>query len=456
LQALTLLPPIVAIIIAVWKKDVILALAAALFTATCIAAQLNPWHGFLGFFDALVGVFGSESNTRILMFSAFIGALLALMRRSGGVAAFVNWISERGWAKTQRQVGMLPTLLGIVVFIESNLSILTAGFISRDLFDRLRMSRERLAYIVDSTCAPVCVIILFNAWGAYLLGLLEGYGLDSPVSVLIASIPYNFYAWIALLLVVYTVWTGRTHGPMRQAERQLKSKEVVLGQPESLSAPSHPVYMIVPLLIMIGGIVAFMAYTGDGDIFNGSGSRSVLWATGLALLVLMVMMRFGGQRHSARQLVKWGFEGVSELLVMITTVLFAFALGSAMKALGTGEFVAQLVNTHLPIWSMPAMVFTAAAVISFTTGTSWGTFGILTPIAVPIALASGLPLPLVMAAVIGGGVWGDHCSPISDTTIVSSLAAGCDHLDHVKTQLPYALLGGALSVVAFLLAGILS
>lgn len=446
----TLLPPTVAVVIAIWKKDVIISLLSALFIAEVLIAQFNPALGFLASFDRIVSVFGSAGNTRILIFSLLIGALLTLIKKSGGVSAFVNWVAERGLANSKRQVAMMPTLLGIIIFIETNLSLLTAGFVSRDFFDKVKMSRARLAFIIDSTCAPICVIILFNAWGALIMGLLNEYETVKPVESLIYSIPYNFYSWIVLALVFYTVWTGKVFGPMKKSEELQASIEV---KKEEQIPASKMSLMIVPLLTMIFGIVFFMWYTGNGEVLKGSGSQSVLWAVSLACLVAVLMIKFSKQSQKTTTLVKWGFEGMSELLPLITTVVLALALASSMKTLGTGEFVSQMVSQNLPLWSVPALIFISAGIISLTTGTSWGTFGILIPIGVPIALANGIPVEIIVAAVVGGGVFGDHCSPISDTTIVSSLAAGCDHLEHVKTQLPYALFAGGLSIIGFLLVG---
>lgn len=446
----TLLPPTVAIVIAVWKKDVIISLLAALLTAEILLTEFHPALGFLAVFDRIVGVFASAGNTRILIFSLLIGALLSLIKKSGGVAAFVAWITEKGLANSQRKVSAMPTVLGILIFIETNLSILTAGFISRDLFDKVKMSRARLAYIIDSTCAPICVIILFNAWGAFLLSLLDDYDIANPVQALVYSIPYNIYSWATLALVFYTVRSGRVFGPMKQSE---ENQVTVQADEHDKQAATHVSFMLVPLLTMIVGIIFFMGYTGNGKILEGSGSQSVLWAVSLACLVAFVMIRFSTHRQKATTLVKWSFEGMADLLPLVTTVLLALALGNSMKALGTGEFVSQMVSENLPLWTVPALIFVSASIISFTTGTSWGTFGILIPIGVPIALSSGIPVEIIVAAVVGGGVFGDHCSPISDTTIVSSLAAGCDHLEHVKTQIPYALVAGGISIIGFLIIG---
>lgn len=461
MQWLTLLPPTLAIIVAIWKREVILALLIAIFSAEFLLATFHPGLGLINTIERLVSVFGNAGNTRILLFSLLIGALLTLMQKSGGVSAFVDWVGRKGLANTPRKVGLLPSLMGIFIFIETNLSVLTSGILARNLFDRFNMSRERLAYIIDSTCAPVSVLIVMNAWGAYILSLIADFDFENTNSVLLGSLGLNFYALITLALVFYTVLSNRVHGPMKHAENKVREEAL-----EVLETPTRKRYMLMPLITMIGGIVFFMWFTGYQSLIEkgtqgfgftqallaGSGSRSVLWATFAALLVAYVLIKFQqGEKH--KTLVSWGFEGMSKLLGLVTTVLLALALGSSMKALGTGEFVAQMISGSLPVILVTPLIFVAAAVISFTTGTSWGTFGILIPIGMPIAQSMGIPPELILAAVLGGGVFGDHCSPISDTTIVSSLAAGCDHLDHVRTQLPYALTAGGATIVLYLLMG---
>ena len=444
---LTLLPPVLAIVIAIWKKEVILALLLALFTSELLQQMFHPGLGFTGSLERVVAVFTDAGNARILLFCLLVGALLAYIRDSGGVSAFVRWVNAKKFADSQRKVGLLATLTGIVIFIETNMSVLTSGIVSQSLFDKYKMSRARLAYIIDSTSAPVSILVMFNAWGAYVLGLLEGYGLENTTSVLIGSIPLNFYAWIALGLVFYTVLTTRVHGPMKASEAALKDIEVEQDDEEGKIR-----YMTLPLAVMIFGILALMWLTGDGNIVNGSGSRSVLWAVGLALLCGYFLLRFDG-KYTHQQLVDKAFTGMSGLLPLVTVVLLAFALGASLRSLGTGTFVAGMLGEYLPAWSIAALIFVTAGVISFTTGTSWGTFGLLIPIALPLAETFSIPPELLVSAVLGGGVFGDHASPISDTTIISSLASGCEVIEHVKTQLPYALVGGGLSIILYLIYG---
>ncbi|MCG7544290.1 sodium:proton antiporter [Pseudoalteromonas sp. MM17-2] len=447
----SILPPLIAIAIVFWRKEVIMALLVAVASSEFLLALQGDgntlFFTFINTIERVVATASSAGNSRVLLFSILIGALLAYIRESGGVAATVNLLIGKGVAKSKRQVGFLTMFSGIAVFIESNLSVLTAGILSRGLFDKFKMSRARLAYIIDSTSAPVCILILLNGWGAYVLGLLENYELEqSAVSILWGSIGYNFYAIIALLIVAYTIAFDKVHGPMKVAEQKLERLEVN----ETADKGTKARFMLVPLATLIISMVGFMFWTGNGDIASGSGSKSVLYATILACVVAYFLLSTSRQ-FSHHQLVDMGFKGMGELLPLVAIVLLSMTLGASLKELGTGVFVASLVGDYLPLVLVVPMLFVTGAVISFTTGTSWGTFAILIPIGVPLIQALGLPPSLVIAAILGGGVFGDHCSPISDTSAVSAIASGSDLLTHVKTQMPYALFGGALTFIAYLL-----
>lgn len=459
MEWLSVLPPIIAIIVVIWRKEVILALLVAVFTSELLLASKEHanviFYAFLGLIERVVSIFSSAGNTRLLIFSLLVGALLAYVRDSGGVSALVERMVNKGVAKSKRQVGSVTFITGLVIFIESNLSVLTAGILSRGLFDKFKMSRARLAFMIDSTSAPVCILILLNGWGAYVLGLLNNYNLEqSSMSILWGTIPFNFYAIIALLLVLYTVVSDKVHGPMKKAEQQLNKLSDDPKLAEELVTPTKARFMLIPLITMITSMFFFMYWTGNGDITQGSGGTSVLYATCLACVSAYFLLLFS-KRYSHHQLVEVGFKGMSELLPLVTIVLFSLTLGASLKELGTGVFIAGIVGDYLPLVFVVPMLFLAGAVISFSTGTSWGTFAILIPIAVPLIQTLGLPPSLVIAAVLGGGVFGDHCSPISDTTCVSAIASGCDLLEHVKTQLPYALFGGGVALLGYIIASIL-
>jgi Na+/H+ antiporter NhaC len=453
MEWLSVLPPLVAIVVVLWRREVILALFLAIFVSELLLTQAfanGLLIALLNSLERIAAVFADIGNTRILMFSLMIGALMAYMRHSGGVTALVERLVQRGLAGTPRRASLLTSGVGAAIFVEGNLSILTSGIMARGLFDKFGMSRARLAYIIDSTAAPVCILILLNGWGAYVLALLGGYELGAPAAVVLwGTVPLNFYALFALALVFFTAWTGRTFGPMSRREDEVETEyEADIEYP-----PTRARYMLVPMATLVLGMIGFMLWTGNGSIAAGSGSKSVLYATALACVVAYLMM-LGSRRFDHLRLVKIGFDGMGELLPLVTIVLFSLALGASLKELGTGVFIAGLVGDFLPMILVAPMLFLAGALISFSTGTSWGTFAILIPLGMPLVEMLGLPPTLVLAAILGGGVFGDHCSPISDTTAISSLAAGCDLLEHVKTQLPYALVAGAAALVAYFLAGL--
>ncbi|MBR9836238.1 MAG: sodium:proton antiporter, partial [Alphaproteobacteria bacterium] len=431
---LTILPPVAALGVAIWTRNVYWALGLAIWLSETLVAGFNPFLGALGSIDRAVSVFDSAGNTRILLFCLIIGALIAYMQRSGGIAAMVEKLHATGLASTPRRAGLVTAISGVLIFVETNVSLLASGVLGRPLFDRLKVSRARLAYIIDSTCAPISVLILFNGWGGYIAGLMEANGVEAPFTVLFQTIGLNFYAVLTVALVFVTIALNRTFGPMAYADANW-AEPVGLseGVPDDdlHETPSRAIYMGLPVLILVGGALGFMWWTGDGNITQGSGSQSILWAVVLATACAFVFLAMS--KRAEGDMINTGFKGMGDLLPAVTVIFMALVLGNSLRELGTGAFIAGMAENMPSQWLIPAILFIAAGVTSFTTGTSWGTYGILVPVAVPLAVGAGLPMPLVIAAVMGGGVFGDHCSPISDTTIIASLAAGCDHMEHVKT-----------------------
>ena len=447
-EILTVLPPVLAIIVAMLTRNVYAALGLAIIASETLIANFNPAMGALGSIDRAAAVFASEGNTRVLLFCLLIGALIAWMRDSGGVEAVVSGLMKRGLVSTPRRAALAPALAGTAIFVETNVSLLSSGVLGQRLFDAHGLSRERLAYIIDSTSAPVSALILLNGWGAYALGLVEPYGFESPIGVVAGTIPWNFYALLTLAGVYLTVFTGRVFGPMKTA-----ATKAVLAEDEEAVAPTRSIYMWLPLLTMIGAALGFMAWTGGGNILAGNGSQSILWAVCLAMLVAGVLLAVG-KAFPAGGLQARGFAGIAEMVPVVAILFLSIALGDSLRVLGTGTFMAGVAEAFVSPVIVPAVVFVVAGVTAFMTGTSWGTYGIMIPIAMPLAVALGIPPSLALAAVLGGGVFGDHCSPISDTTIIASLAAGCDHIEHVRTQLPYALVAGGIAVAMYLAAGV--
>jgi Na+/H+ antiporter NhaC len=462
---LSILPPVLAIVLAIWTKQVYLSLFFGIWLGYAILAGGNPIIGLRDALEACVEVFKDSGNTKIIAFSALVGALIAFTQHSGGVAGFVDWINQRKLVTTKRRAGILAWLIGVVIFVESSITALVTGAVCRPIFDKMNISREKLAFLCDSTSAPVCILIPLNAWGAYIIGLLAIQGYERPVNTMISAMPLNFYAIFALIFTLYIAYSRRDFGPMARAEKRAKdtgqvlrpgaeplvSKELAnLEAKEGVERRARNFF--IPIGVMVGMMPIGLLITGNGDMTQGSGSTSVFWAVLAATTVATTMYLF--QKiftiHETTELFFRGFGGLVPLALLM---VFAFALVNLSKALQTGEYVAGVVSHILDPGLVPALLFLVACFTAFSTGTSWGTFGIMVPIAVPMAQTLGIPDPLAIAAVLGGGIFGDHCSPISDTTMISSMASASDHIDHVNTQLPYALTVAGVAVVFYLIAG---
>lgn len=458
----SLIPPLVAIGLAIWTRQVYLSLFLGLFVGYTILAGWNPLVGFGDTLDALLRVFQSESNSAVIIFSVLMGVLINYTQSSGGVQGFVQWLEKKRFVNSKRSAGFLAWGIGMVVFVETNITCLVTGTVCRPVFDKHKISREKLAYIVDSTSSPVCIMLPVNAWGAFIVGLLADQGIETPVKVFVQSIPYNFYAILALLLVVVVISLQRDIGPMRDAEkRAMKSSNVEnkhrlpssqLGIVEIVKGVTpKAINMILPIVVMVLMMPVGLYVTGDGDLLNGSGSKSVLLAVTTAVLFAGVLYRIQGIMN-LQELSSRFIEGSKVLMPIAIIMMLAFAIGNLTSEMGTGIFVAKVIGSSVSFIFIPPILFIVASAISFSTGTSWGTFAIMIPIAVPLVLQTGGALPLALAAVLSGGIFGDHCSPISDTTIISSLASMTDHIEHVKTQLPYALIAGSATTLLFTIA----
>lgn len=449
-SALTLLPPVAAIIIAIWRKNALFALFSGLWLCFFIHSEFAFLQGSIDTLASITNVFSSLGNIYIVSFSLLIGALIGLMNQSGAVNGFIQSLTQLNLVTNKRRVSLLPTVIGSSIFTDTNLSMFSAGMASQKLFDQNQLSRARLAYFIDSTCAPISILLLINGWGAYVLGLLDGHDLSDPVGVLIATIGFNFYAIIAVGLAYYTAISGKVFGPMKHASSIVQNDNSQLNDSSNIAKAR---VMWLPMAALLTVTFALLYYTGNGDIRRGSGSFSVFWAIISALVILLVFVNYY-RLLSIKQQLSTAYQGIKKMFPVVAILILSFAFGDGIKLLGTGLYISELISPDVPLFLIAPLIFIAAGLMAFATGTSWGTFAVLIPIAVPIAAQTGIPVPMLIAAVLGGGIFGDHASPISDTTIVASLASGCDHFEHVKTQLPYALFGGLLSLICYALYGL--
>jgi len=415
---------------------------------------MNDWNFFTGTLaavEALVAVFKSASSTRTIIFSALVGSLLLLIQYSRGIEGFIlklNKVIQRFEKKEAGQssviIQLLALLTGVLLFVETTISSLTVGTLFRPVFDKLKIPREKLAYIADSSSAPTSILIPFNAWGAFIMGHLLILGVENPFGLLISSIAYNFYPILALLILTIIIISKKDFGPMAKAEKRTRETGKLLNEGSSpmisdtvtsfepkKGISAKAINMVLPLATMVFSMPIYLAYTGWSAVKNyssfsnhlfqsisqGSGSSAVLYAVITALIVAFILYKIQGIIRT-KEMVHITLKGISELMPLALLMLFAFAIGDACKAMGTGQFVANWSQSWLKPEFLPAIVFIISSFIAFSTGTSWGTFAIMLAIAIPMAHTHEAHLPLVVAATLGGGIFGDHCSPISDTSII--------------------------------------
>ena len=499
LGLISLLPPLIAIVLALVTRQIHLSLLAGVCFGAWSLAGWHPIRALGGTADLLVEVFQTRSNTMVIFFCLLVGGLLALVQRSGGVEGFVRLVQDWKFVQTRQGARMLAWVLGLIIFIESSITCLVVGAVNRPLFDRLKLSREELAYICDATSAPVCILIPLNGWGAFVVGLLAAQSVVNPVLLLLKALPLTFYAILAVLLVPIFTYGG-DFGPMRRAGRRAREtgkvlrngavpmvSEEIVGLARKEEVTPKAIYLLFPVSFMIAVIPVGLFLTGAGDPLKGSGSTSVFWAVSSAVLVtslllwmrgvmrvaelvefvlkgsaglfpvtVLVVLAFAlGMRGVMRvaELVEFVLKGSAGLFPVTVLVVLAFALGIVCDKLQTGAYVAGLLSEGLSPGLLPCVTFLVSAFIAFSTGTSWATFAVLVPVTLPAASSLGASLPLTLGALLSGGVFGDHASPLSDTSIISSLSAASDHVDHIHTQLPYAVLGALLAAILYLVLG---
>lgn len=468
----SLIPPILAITLALLTKEVIFSLFLGILSGTLIyslGTGLNPVTGTIGTAFELIT---DSADLNIIIFVCLLGALVSVITLSGGSKAYGKWAASR--IRSGKLALAAAAGLGIVIFIDDYFNCLTVGTVMKPLTDKYKISRAKLAYIIDCTAAPICIIAPVSSWAAAVGSSLEATGYyESGFQVFLSTIPLNLYAILSLVMVFTIICTGKDYGPMAAAERAAASlKTYSTGEASAHLAEASDCGTVADMLLPIVSLIVFavisMLYTGgfftEGDTYLNieaafgkcDTSASLVWAsfgallTALFLFVPRKLMTFGGFMNGIT-------EGFKSMVPACSILFLAWTIGAVCRdLLQTPEFVSnQLAGSHIPAFLLPAIIFVIAAFLSFSTGTAWGTFGILIPIVAPAAytLAPQL-LTVSLSATLAGSVLGDNCSPISDTTILSSAGAGCDHIEHVSTQLPYAMTAAACCIAGYLAAGL--
>lgn len=482
---LSLLPPVLALVLVLITKRVLLSLGAGIIVGALMVHQTEEMFinaALADIFTTVANIFVTEDGVNtwefyIILFLFLLGMIAALITITGGGRAFGEWALAR--VKTRIGAQFAVGFLGIIIFIDDYFNSLTVGNVSRPLTDRHRISRAKLAYVVDSTAAPMCVISPVSSWGAYIItiigGILATHGVVEygSLQAFLLIAPMNFYAVFAVIAVFAVAYWKLDIGPMRTHElRAMDTGELVdlakgaaPGESDAAAVKTDGKVtdLVLPILTLVAATVFFMIWTGIQASEAGAGLLAVFENTDVAaallyggLISFAVTLLLAFIRKVKVKFIGLGlWSGIKSMLPAIYILIFAWTIIEVIDALGTGEYLAGQVDAFIPAALLPALLFLIAGFMAFSTGTSWGTFAIMLPIAGDIAAATDITMMLpVLAAVLAGAIFGDHCSPISDTTILSSTGAGSHHIDHVLTQLPYAVLVGVTSVVSFLVLGV--
>jgi len=467
----------VAIVAALVFRQVIPALFFGVWLGAAAAGGLSLASVWTGLLDAVqvyvVGALADADHVAIIVFSLLIGGMVGIISRAGGALGVVNHVVRFATNHRRAQLGM--TGLGLAIFFDDYTNTLVVGNTMRPVADRLRVSREKLAYIVDTTAAPITAVAFVTTWIGYEVGLIDAAlasieSVHKPYLVLVNAVGYSHYPILTLVFALMVAASGRDFGPMRLAEGRARRREAGAGEEASAPAGSdidprpgvegRAVVAIVPIGVLLVAVVAGLIVTGEGDGFRdiiGSADsyKALVWASLLGALVAGAMA-IGSRALDVAETVDAWLAGINAMMMGIIVLVLAWALSAVAASLGTADYLVELLGEAVPAPLLPTLVFLLACAIAFATGTSWGTLGILMPLVVPLswaiagggADASSLSIfHASIAGVLAGAVWGDHCSPISDTTIMSSMSSGCDHVAHVRTQMPYALLVGGVAVV---------
>lgn len=505
---MSIFPPLLAIVFALLFKEVLTALFLGIFSGAAImGVYANGWTGiFTGLLDVvqiyIVDALNNKDHISVIVFSMLIGGVVAIISKNGGMQGVVNKITR--WANNARNGQLVTYILGIAIFFDDYANTLVVGNTMRPITDRLKISREKLAYIVDSTAAPVAAIAFVTTWIGAELGYIQS-GINditaqsgvenmSAYGVFLNSLAYSFYPILTLIFMFLIIWQSKDFGPMYKAEYHARNSGIVAAQQithddnnnqvtdeleelNPINNIKHKAYnAVIPILTIISITLIGLYITGKNNtndllladknffqklsviIGNADSYKSLLWAS-LSGIMITIILTLGQRIMTLQQTMETAVKGFKTMLNAILILILAWSLAQITENMHTADFITQSLNNNLPPWLIPAFTFIIAAIVAFSTGTSWGTMAILYPLMLPaswsICTAAGYNIVdtqmifyNTVSCVLSGAVLGDHCSPISDTTILSSLASSCNHINHVKTQMPYSLAVGAVSIFA--------
>lgn len=465
----SLVPPVVAIVLALITKEVYSSLFVGILIGGAFWSGFKPEATILHVFqDGVVGVLTDSYNMGILVFLVILGVMVCMMNKAGGSAAFGRWAKEH--IKTRAGAQLATIALGVLIFIDDYFNCLTVGSVMRPVTDSHNVSRAKLAYLIDATAAPICIIAPISSWAAAVTGFVKG---EDGFSIFIRAIPYNYYAILTIIMMVTLVFAKEDYGPMKAHEKNaIEGDLFTTGDRPFENATENAIYnkgkvidLVFPILSLIVCCVIGMIYsggffsgTGFVEAFSGSDASVGLMLGSFFAMVITIVF------YAVRKVLRFSDsmacipEGFKAMVPAILILTFAWTLKAMTDSLGAAPFVASVMNSAAGglMNLLPAIIFLVGCFLAFATGTSWGTFGILIPIVVAVFQGTNETMMIIsISACMAGAVCGDHCSPISDTTIMASAGAQCNHVNHVSTQLPYAMTVAAVSCITYVIAGIL-
>lgn len=468
-------PPLLTIVLAIATKEVLLSLFIGVYTGCLIIVGGNPLTGFEKMVEIILAKLIDPSNMKVLVIVILLGGMIGLLTRSGGSTAFGNLLGRK--IKTKKGAQGATWLIGLFIFFDDYFNALTNGAVMRPISDKFGVSREKLSYIIDSTAVGICLVVPLSSWVAFICSLIA----DSYASVgveqdafkaFLMCIPFNYYAWLSIIMVIIVVYLGLDYGPMAKAEKRTMETGALCDRTFSGGGADEDDFssieqkngsaidLLAPILLLIILALTFMLYTGGffksfdllDAVNNMDGFLALTYAVFIAVLFAIVF-------YAIRRLSKISDSiaafvvGTKSMLFVVILLAFAWSIGGVGAELDTAGYVASLFVGNVPPFLIAFIIFVFSCIMTFSTGATWGTYAIMIPLAVPLAIAMDVSVYACIAAVIGGGGFGNHCSPLADTAILSSAAANIRHTDHIKTQIPYSVTCAGVACVGFLISG---
>ncbi len=461
----SVVPPLLTIVLALVTKNVFVSLMLGIFSSCMVMCGGDIFDGVNEAFYGIIHTFESNGNTVVLISFLLIGALIHLIEVSGGIDGFTEvMLKKQALIKSERGACFFTWLLGIIIFTSGSLSCMVSGSVARPVNDALKVPHEKAAFLIHTTSTPWCVLLPLSGWLAAMTGYFTSGGVaeEEAITMLIKSIPLNFYCILAVFGALAVALFNINIGPMKAVEKRVK-------ETGALDAPGHGTQltggkdkvsdvkpraknMLIPMGVLIVGILGVLMITGNGDPTKGAGMQALLWGCILAVLTICIMC-VAEKIFNVDQVISEMFKGMSSMLSVAAILLLGFTMGGMVKSLDTGNYLTSIFMGVLTPALLPFLTFLLCLILSFATGTSMGTMAIMSVICFPMAINMGISIPLVGGALFGGSIFGDHCSPISDTTIMSCATSGCDIIDHIKTQVPYTAICAGVSAVLYIILG---